>query len=251
MKLARLRDGPEVFLSVQGEGKSLGRPSVFVRTSQCNLHCRWCDTDYTWNWRGTPFKHRRDTDPSYRKFDKAEQMIELRPAELLPIIRQHACQNVVLTGGEPLIQQAELVELMQLLRASSASYRFEVETNGTLAPSAAFDALVAQYNVSPKLAHAGDPRELREKPEVLAWFANNLRATFKFVVAEASGGIDEVRELVHVHRIAPERVYLMPEGTTSAELSRHAPAVVSLCLAHGFKFTDRAHVRIFGDERGR
>lgn len=250
MKLARLAGGPEIFLSIQGEGKSLGRPSVFVRTSQCNLHCQWCDTDYTWNFRGTPFKHRRDADPSYQKFDKAEQQIALTPAEVVPWVRKHACRNVVLTGGEPLIQQPALSELMRLLRDEDPGYRFEIETNGTFLPSAELDPLVAQYNVSPKLAHGGDPRSLRHNPEVLRHFAGDVRASFKFVVS-GEADVDELLELVRSYAIEPERVYLMPEGTTNAALDQHAQAVLRLCLTHGFQYTDRLHVRLFGDLRGK
>ena len=82
MKLAKFGKGPEVFASIQGEGRNQGLFSVFVRTSLCNLHCVWCDTDYTWNWIGTRFAHVRDSEPGYSKFDQATP--SLRRSRLLP-----------------------------------------------------------------------------------------------------------------------------------------------------------------------
>ena len=78
MKLARLPGGePEIFHTVQGEGRNTGLPSVFIRSSLCNLHCWWCDTDYTWNWEGTPFAHDRDREPGYAKYRREEQILEM------------------------------------------------------------------------------------------------------------------------------------------------------------------------------
>ena len=83
MKLARLPDGsPEIFHTLQGEGASLGKPSVFIRSSLCNLHCQWCDTDYTWNWEGTPWTHERDGEEGYQKYRKEEQITELSPEDI-------------------------------------------------------------------------------------------------------------------------------------------------------------------------
>ena len=125
MKLAKLSGGPEIFHSVQGEGPSSGLPSVFVRSSLCNLHCVWCDTDYTWNWVGTRFRHERDADPSYRKYEKRHQIVELSPQEVVDGVIAYPCRNVVLTGGEPLIQQDDFRQVMTALRATSQS-RFSV-----------------------------------------------------------------------------------------------------------------------------
>ena len=182
MKLACKSPGvPEVFFSVQGEGLSIGVPSVFIRSSLCNLHCVWCDTDYTWNWEGTPFRHRRDADPGYAKYKKSEQIIEMPVAEIAAMVLQYSGRNVVLTGGEPLLQQEGWIEVVKALRARDLAFRFEVETNGTLIPKSEFSELIAQFNVSPKLANSGQSLELRKKPAALAWFASSPVANFKFV----------------------------------------------------------------------
>ena len=156
MKLARLGEGPEIFFSLQGEGKSLGAPSVFVRTSRCNLYCSWCDTPYTWNWSGTSFAH--DSAP---KFDMQAQTIELGVPDVAAWVRRWPCRRVVLTGGEPLLQAVDCEALVRALRASEPRYAIEIETNGTLVPPAALDAVIDQYNVSPKLENSGVERALR------------------------------------------------------------------------------------------
>jgi len=249
MKIARLDDAPEIFLSVQGEGKSAGRPCVFVRASLCNLHCVWCDTDYTWNWVGTPFAHRRDAEPGYRKFDRSEQIVELTPDEVVEIVDRFNCRSVVLTGGEPMLQQSELVALMKHLRSRDGGYWFEVETNGTIVPTDEFDALVNQYNVSPKTSNSGIDRRLRLKDDALESFARCPKATFKFVVADV-GDLEEVLSLVQEFRVAPERVYLMPEGTRSDTLRSRQEWIIEQCKRHGLNFSDRLQVHVYGDRRG-
>lgn len=158
LKLARLNGEPEIFYSIQGEGKSIGVPSVFVRTALCNLHCIWCDTDYTWNWEGTRFSHVNDANPAYRKFRMDEWVAECEVTETAEKIAAYRCKNIILTGGEPMMQQERLAELMETLKAGIPGARFETETNGTIVPAAEFDALIDQYNVSPKLANSNNPK---------------------------------------------------------------------------------------------
>jgi 7-carboxy-7-deazaguanine synthase len=247
--LARLNDGPEIFFTLQGEGVSAGLPAVFVRAALCNLHCRWCDTDHTWNFEGTPWKHDKDADPTYRKHRKAEVTIEVPPMEIVALVAAHPCRRVVLTGGEPLLQQEAWLEVIDGLRAIDPAYVFEVETNGTRLPSPEFRAAVNQFNVSPKLANSGMEAKLRVAPEVIAGFVADPRAWFKFVAVE-DADMDEVLAFSREFSVPPERILVMPEGRTAADLDRHAPAVAARCLLHGWRFCDRLHVRLWGDKRG-
>lgn len=249
LKLARLGDGPEIFHTLQGEGVSVGRPAVFVRLSLCNLHCRWCDTDYTWNWVGTPFVHDRASEPGYMKYQQEEQILTLSPGEVAGQVARWATRRVVLTGGEPLLQQNGLGQLAAELRAMDPSYLFEVETNGTLLPGEELDAFISQYNVSPKLGNSGNKAELRLRPQVLEWFATCGKAWFKFVVASPDD-VGEIHAVIDRAGIPNERVLLMPEGRTPEAVNTHRDLVVKLCLDNGYTFTDRLHLRLFGARRG-
>jgi 7-carboxy-7-deazaguanine synthase len=248
MKLARLHDGPEIFHTLQGEGVSVGSPAIFVRSSLCNLHCHWCDTDYTWNFEGTPWTHEKDADPGYRKHSKAAVILEMEPAEVARRVSVYPCRRLVLTGGEPLLQQDAWLEMIAAL-PDGEEWKIEVETNGTRLPSAAMAAAVSQFNVSPKLAHSGMAESLRLVPEVLGFFARCEKAWFKFVLGTADDAA-EILAIQHQHLIPSERILVMPEGRTAAALDRHASAVAAACLEHGWRFSDRLHVRLWGEKRG-
>jgi 7-carboxy-7-deazaguanine synthase len=249
LKMARLNGQPEIFHSIQGEGKSLGLPSIFVRTSLCNLHCVWCDTDYTWNWVGTRFPHDNDVKPEYRKFDKKKWIAQCSVEEITERVAAFPCHNVILTGGEPMLQQAALADLMNALRMRTDAYRFEVETNGTLVPQPVFDAGIDQYNVSPKLENSGNTRKLREKPAAYRFFAESPKSNFKFVVAKQDD-LTEVLELQNRYSIAAEKIWLMPEGRSRQTLTKRRQWLVELCKMHGFRYSDRLHVQIWGSKKG-
>ncbi len=249
LKLARLSGRPEIFYSIQGEGKSIGRPSIFVRTSLCNLHCTWCDTDYTWNWVGTRFPHVNDTKAAYQKFDKKVWIARCSVSEVAAIVAGFPCKNVILTGGEPMLQQAALIELMNILCSLSNDYHFEIETNGTLSPTPAFDVLMDQYNVSPKLENSGNTRRLREKPAALRFFAQSPKANFKFVLSDEKD-LPEVLELANTYSITPEKIWLMPEGNTTSALAKRRKWLVEICKKYGFHYSDRLHVQIWGSKKG-
>lgn len=249
MKLAKLGDGPEIFHTIQGEGVSVGAPAVFIRASRCNLHCVWCDTDHTWNFEGTPWKHEKDAVAGYVKYRKADVTFEIDPLDAADRVMAYLCGRTVITGGEPLLQEAGFLEMIGLIRNKQPGHQFEVETNGTRVPSPAFHDVVDQFNVSPKLSNANMAASLRLNAEALEFFARSPKAWFKFVVAEA-GDLSEIEALRESHAIPVSRILLMPEGRTSAELDKSAGWLAEICRDQGYRFCDRLHIRLWDDKRG-
>jgi 7-cyano-7-deazaguanosine (preQ0) biosynthesis protein QueE len=234
LRVSRMPDGrPEIFTSIQGEGASAGMPSVFLRLALCNLRCAWCDTKYTWDW---------------RNYDYSDQVMTLEAAELADAIRSQPARNLVLTGGEPLLQQEAAGALLAALRAEG--FRVEVETNGTILPRPEFAAQVDQWNVSPKLSNSSDSERLRLRKQPLSWFAATGNAWFKFVVA-AADDLAEVEQVVVRFRIERSRVFLMPEARTPEDVRRRAEWLVPGAIEHGYRVSPRLHVLLWGDERGR
>ena len=232
--------GPEIFASLQGEGPSQGRPCAFVRLSRCNLACVWCDTAYTWRFTGDNRPHR-----SGEHFDRKANQVTLSEEEVAARIAALGQPRLVVTGGEPLLQAPALAKMLALL----PEMRVEIETNGTVAPPPALDALVAQYTVSPKLAHSGNPADLALPPERLRAWAAEPRAAFKFVVAEPAD-VDEVLALADRYAIPRERIWLMAEGTDAATLAEREKWLAPLCLKHGLTLSKRLHIELYGDTRG-
>nr|WP_221773949.1 7-carboxy-7-deazaguanine synthase QueE [Novosphingobium flavum] len=242
MTLATTTPGePEIFASLQGEGASLGRPVAFVRLSRCNLACQWCDTAYTWRFTGDNRPHRDDL-----AFERTANQLTLEEAEVAARIAALGQDRLVITGGEPLLQGAALAKMLALLPEGMT---VEIETNGTVAPHPALDSQVAQYNVSPKLAHSGNPAELALVPERLAAFAADPRAWFKFVIARPED-VTEVLALQQAHAIPGLRIFLMPEGTSSTVINERLRWLAPLALEHGLRLTDRMHIHLYGDTRG-
>ncbi len=249
LRLARLGDGPEIFHTLQGEGISAGCPAVFVRASGCNLHCRWCDSDHTWNFEGTPWKHDRDGTPGYAKHCRAASVCEVDEAEVAARVLSYGCDRVVFTGGEPLLQQEALLGVVRELRARMPGCVFEVETNGTRIPSDGLLREIGLFHVSPKLSHSGMGADLRLFPQVLAFFAAQASAWFKFVIT-THADLAEVEELLRLQRIPAGRVMLMPEGRSAAELDARGGWLAEVCKEGGYRYSDRLHIRLWGDRPG-
>lgn len=231
---------PEIFASLQGEGPSAGRPCAFIRLSRCNLACVWCDTAYTWRFKGNNRPHRDES--GYERQTNQLTMSEEDAAARIASLDQ---PRLVITGGEPLLQAPALARMLSHL----PDVRVEIETNGTVRPPPALDALVDQYNVSPKLAHSGNPAGLALPSQRLAEWAENPRAWFKFVIA-SPGDIAEVLTIQRDHAIQSSRIFLMPEGRDSETLRARSRWLAALCAEHRFTFSDRLHIHLYGDTRG-
>lgn len=231
---------PEIFASLQGEGPNAGVPVAFIRLSRCNLSCVWCDTPYTWHFNGDNRPHNYE-----RTWDRKFNQVTLELQEVADLIRALDKTRLVVTGGEPLLQGRDVAALALLLPGMA----IEIETNGSVRPHPLLDQMVDQYNVSPKLAHSGNPAELALRADMLQHWAQEPRATFKFVVAEPAH-VDEVKELVAQHGVLPDKVILMPEGIDSATLHERMLWLAPLCMETGFRLGDRMHIHLFGDTRG-
>lgn len=214
----------------QGEGPSAGRLAMFVRLGRCNLDCSWCDTPYTWDW---------------SRYDPARELRERTVDDVVAELEGIGAPLLVVTGGEPLLQQRNLEPL--LAAAHERGWRIEIETNGTIAPLPAVAALVDGWNVSPKLANSGVAPRHRERPDALRALVATGRAVGKFVVAGAED-LDEVAGLVAGSGLRD--VWIMPEATDAAALAARLAELAPLVLARGWNLSNRLHVQLWGDARG-
>lgn len=235
---------PEVFDTIQGEGRNLGRPVVFARLSDCNLTCSWCDTPQTW-----AFTEKRAAEHDEGVvYDTAKEQVYVEVGEAVRNIDGYPIKRLVLTGGEPMMQQPAVAELVRGLKESNEEYWVEIETNGTIAPTPELLELVDQFNVSAKLANSGNGEKKRRKSRALEAFAATDKADFKFVVF-GENDLPEILDLVEEYEIPHDRVYLMPEGRTPEEVKAHQEELVELAKKENFNITTRLHVLIWGKKR--
>ena len=219
----------EIFYSIQGEGTLAGVPSVFVRTSGCNLRCVWCDTPYTsWQPEGD----------------------ELSLDEILERVDAYTpARHAVLTGGEPMIAPL-VVELTERLRARGL--HITIETAGTVFQPVVCDLM----SISPKLAHStpggnwtATHERLRIQPETLRRLMDGYEYQLKFVVA-GPDDLDEIRRLIDRLAADRSRVILMPEGVDPEVLRERGRSLAEICKREGFRFGPRLHVDLYGNTRG-
>jgi 7-carboxy-7-deazaguanine synthase len=197
----------EIFESLQGEGPNRGMPVVFLRAAGCNLRCTWCDTPHALELRqGT----RMSTD------------------EVLEKIKKHKTRHIVLTGGEPMLQQNFLKPIFEQL----PDYYIEVETNGGFASE--MDKHIDQYNCSPKLTGSGNKEyDLKLLPNEKTWY--------KFVI-DSDDDMNETLTYIQKYNLPSKKIQLMSQGRTKAEQEEKMDWVEQLSQKHGFLFTPRLHI---------
>ena len=224
----------EIFHSIQGEGLLAGVPSIFIRTSGCNLRCHWCDTPYA-SW----------------KPEGPEMSIE----EILKKLTEWHCDHVVLTGGEPMIAP-DLPELATALKKQKK--HITIETAGTILPNSIPCDLAS---ISPKLSNSTPSPErdpawakkheaTRLQPEVISEWIRKYPFQLKFVVS-SENDLAEIKDLLS--RLPPvplHQILLMPEGIDVKTLATRSPWLVEICKREGFRFCPRLQIELFGHTRG-
>lgn len=229
----------EAFYSIQGEGQTAGTPAVFLRLAGCNLMCDnvknggWrCDTIEVWqHGEKKPF-------PEVLGKDLTQELVK--------------GAHLVITGGEPLLQQDGIVEfLFWMSRTFQFRPMVEIETNGTVMPNNNMKAMVNYWNISPKLRNSGESLANRIKENVLLEFYRlcELRAVcYKFVVANDGDVLEMVNDFDTLVNF--DRIWLMPAGATQEELLAVRPVVAELCKQFHFKYSERLHIGIWDKKTG-
>jgi 7-carboxy-7-deazaguanine synthase len=218
----------EIFHSIQGEGILVGVPSVFVRTSGCNLRCTWCDTPYT-SWQ--PEGEERDIESIVKEVDS------------------YGASHVVVTGGEPMIAP-EIDELTHRLKQHITN-----ETAGTVDAHVRCDLM----SISPKLTNstphtredgrwAAQHDRLRYQPEILRRLTQLYPHQLKFVITDPTDLI-EVHAIVEATGASKAHVVLMPEGIDAATLTDRSRWLAEICKREGYRFSPRLHIDLWGNRR--
>jgi 7-carboxy-7-deazaguanine synthase len=225
----------EIFYSIQGEGELTGVPSVFVRTSGCNLRCSWCDTKYA-SW--TP------------------EGIEMSIDQIAAKVAGFPAGHVVLTGGEPMIAKG-IHQLATQLKEMGK--HITIETAATIFAEAIPCDLASLSpklsNSTPDAAAAGAWRDRHEKrrlqPEIIRDWIGNYNYQLKFVVA-CENDLGEIQGLLTAvgMEIMPAKVLLMPEGTDPGTIRQKSLRLVDICKRHGYRYCDRLHIGLFGNRKG-
>lgn len=222
----------EVFYSIQGEGATMGIPSIFLRLAGCNLYCEgkgWrCDTIEVW------------------QKGKAMDFNAVLSEEFVIRLREGA--HLIITGGEPLLHQQSIVKFIEWFKYNFNFKPFiEIETNGTLLPKEDLYGLVEQWNVSPKLSSSGEAADKRIQEHVLNFFHISPFAIFKFVISDEA----DIQELLQdYYSFLSAKVYLMPAGSSRDELNKTRELTARSAILMGLKYSDRLHIVIWNKKTG-
>ena len=229
----------EQFLSIQGEGDRVGELSYFIRLAGCNLKCAWCDTKYA----------SRPSETAVQMIDIKDIVDEVRKIEDR-IIRPFV---IIFTGGEALIHKKEIKKCIKLLDDNNLLSRVEIETNGTILPihqiTNFFSPNSIAYNISPKLLSSKNNPKKSINIKTLRFFNNNTPCIFKFVI-KTNEDWYQMKQIILDVKIKRNRVYVMPEGKTDAELKKNAKKLINKVIEGGYNFSPRLHIWLWGSKKG-
>lgn len=270
--------------TIQGEGKYVGQPSIFIRFFGCTLHCpgfsmprgqktsevdkivetldKYGDDDL----KKLPLcKTGCDSYPAWRKeckrFSKEYTVNELY--EKIISIIPHKDYHVVFTGGEPLLYQELLIDLITKLNKAGIKH-ITFETNGTVGLTTNFIRKMNQDNpdveitwsCSPKLSISGHSEKETLFPDRVASFnlVDNSYLYLKYVIRDEKDikEVNRFNDKYALEGVYFEEVYLMPEGgTVCNETSLTEQETVRLCIKYGFRYSPRLHLQLFGNKWGK
>jgi organic radical activating enzyme len=242
----------EYFYSLQGEGRTMGIPAIFLRLTGCNLMCggygvekdgilrdgaSWvCDTIAVWI-KGTTYSF--------------EELVDLLNQKINFIQRLNEGVHLVITGGEPLLQQNRIVSFLEYLERNYACKPIlEIETNATIVPSVELDSMVHYWNTSPKLKNSGMPEKERIKAEALSFFYENSKTMFKFVISEFADWEEIKTDFIDTVLVKKEQIVLMPAADSLENLLKKNQLVAEICIQHQIRMCTRLHVEIWNQLTG-
>lgn len=256
--LSKLPNGEgEIYQAIQGEGPSMGKHVVFVRLAFCDLTCSFCDSWYTWHFEGSgPLKIAHRFAQPVKREDYVLEMDVLEVAQKIIELCGPHFKRVVFTGGEPMLQQKAISEIVSVLKKDYHHFEVEVETNGTV--KVLDDCkFMTQINCSPKLESSGNTKEARNKPDVISQYLSLFRSSdvhhlaFKFVVHKdkMEDDLAEIEAWEDEHKVPRGLIWLMPEGTDRDRIAECTDALMPVCRERGYNLTTRLHILLYGSKR--
>lgn len=234
----------EVFYSIQGEGKTVGVPSVFVRLGGCNLMCGGMGTQFDGELHNEA-EWRCDSVEVWMKA-LSKQYEEILPDDCVEAIKNNA--HIILTGGEPMMQQGGLEGFISYIKHNiNPNAYFEVETNGTIMPSEDLLYKIQLWNCSPKLRNSGMDNAMTLKPDVIQKL-NEKNTIFKFVVNSEKEWKEIERDYLPI--VDKEKIYLMPAGENQELLNENKLRIIELAKEKYLNFTTRLHIDVWNKKTG-
>ena len=239
--------------TIQGEGKRVGNPSVFIRFGKCNMSCPGFGVEYETPSGIKKFScdsfHAVDTSfkSQWLKFDSFEDIVK----EVNKILPKYSC-DIVITGGEPLIywrdeQFQKLLEYYHL-----QGFHLTIETNATIDIefTKPFQKEIL-FSMSVKLSNSGEPLKKRLNTKAIKNIIDSTKQSYlKFVIdkdflTQAKEEIDKI-----LQNLPQTEVYVMPLGDSAREINTNAEAVIDMAVKNGYKYSDRLHIRVWNNKRG-